>query len=340
MVTIYDIANKANVSPSTVSKVINNYSSIPEETKKKVKKAMDELNYIPNASAKALSQGRSYNIGVLAYLGEGISSFKHPLFMNILHSFQEEMDSKNYDLLFISANAAGQAGSFLQNCISRDVAGVLLFGDLNSPEIHEVIESNIPKVAFDYMGEDMSGVCSDNYAQMKLLTKHLIDEGHSNIVFIHGEDNDVTKSRIQAFKDALSEANIPWDDRYLVEGIYMNSTNMQSLTKNVLRRILPPTAIMYPDDLSAIDGMKVIKEMGLRIPEDISVTGYDGTFISKIVTPPLTTVKQDAKAIGKALANELIRQIEDGNKEKKYFEVPSSIIIGESSGSLKKKNDR
>lgn len=267
-------------------------------------------------------------------------SLLFPLFMNILHSFQEEMDSKNYDLLFVSANAAGQAGSFYQNCISRDVAGVLLFGDLNSPEIHEVIESSIPKVAFDYMGEEMSGVCSDNYAQMKLLTKHLIDEGHTNIVFIHGEDNDVTKSRIQAFKDALSEANIPWDDRYLVEGIYMNSTNMQSLTKNILRRILPPTAIMYPDDLSAIDGIKVMKEMGLSVPEDISVTGYDGTFISKIVTPSLTTVRQDAKAIGKVLANELIRQMEDGGSEKKYFEVPSSLSIGESSGACKQKNGR
>lgn len=94
MITIYDIAIKAGVSPSTVSKVVNNYSSIPEDTKKKVRKAMSELNYIPNTGAKALSKGHSYNVGVLAYLRMDVSPFKHPLFTEILDSFQQEMNAK------------------------------------------------------------------------------------------------------------------------------------------------------------------------------------------------------------------------------------------------------
>ena len=112
MITIYDIAIKAGVSPSTVSKVVNNYSSIPEDTKKKVRKAISELNYIPNTGAKALSKGHSYNVGVLAYLRMDVSPFKHPLFTEILDSFQQEMNAKNYDLLFVSSNVAGQEGSY------------------------------------------------------------------------------------------------------------------------------------------------------------------------------------------------------------------------------------
>lgn len=339
MITIYDIAIKAGVSPSTVSKVVNNYSSIPEDTKKKVRKAMSELNYIPNTGAKALSKGHSYNVGVLAYLRMDVSPFKHPLFTEILDSFQQEMNAKNYDLLFVSSNVAGQEGSYYENCVSRDVAGALLFGDLNSPEIREVINSEIPSVAFDYIGDKMSGVSIDNYEKMKELTLHLISLGHRNIVFIHGEDSFVTRERMRGFKDAFKERNIPFNERSFVQSDYLDYAKVRSLTQDILRRIVPPTAIMFPDDLSAVEGMKTLKEMGLSIPEDISITGFDGTIFSQIVCPTITTIKQDTKAIGRSLADELIRQMENKDSPKRLIKVEANFIKGESTGPLKNSND-
>jgi len=336
MITIYDIAVKAGVSPSTVSKVMNDYKSIPAETKEKVRKAMAELNYIPNAGAKALSKGHSNNVGILAYFGLSITPFAHPLFVDVLDHFQEEMNEKGYDLLFVSSNVAGKDGSFYHNCISRDVAGALLFGDFSAAELQEVIDSSIPKVAFDYMGDKMSGVYSDNYDKMKALTMHLLENGHTKITFIHGDRSDVTSYRIKGFRDAFAEKGLPFDERFLVGGMYLDAQSIHNLTRNILRRVAPPTAIMYPDDLSAIEGMKVIKEFGLSIPEDISVTGFDGIYVSQLVSPHLTTVKQDASKIGKALASELIRQMDEKDASRNLIEIRGSLVLGESTGPVKK----
>ena len=336
MVTIYDIAVKAKVSPSTVSKVINDYPSIPEETKAKVNRVMKQMNYIPDAGAKALSKGSSYNIGVLAYFGTNISTFRHALFTEILDSFQQEVNSRNYDLLFVSKNLTGRDGTFYQNCVSRSVAGALLFGDFEDEEMKEVIDSNIPKVAFDYMGDKMTGVYSDNYQKMKKMTKHLLDLGHRKIVFIHGEDSDITKYRVQGFKDAIAEAGIPFSDRMLLETLYTDADSVKNITMNLLRRANPPTAIMYPDDYSAMAGISTIREAGLRCPDDISVTGFDGLPIGQTFSPALTTVKQDTDAIGRLLAQKLIENMDDKeNAHPELCEVRATFLPGSSTGPVK-----
>ncbi len=333
MVTIYDIAQKAKVSPSTVSKVINDYPSIPEDTKAKVRKIMAAMNYIPDAGAKALSKGSSYNVGVLAYFGTNISAFKHALFTEILDSFQREMNSHNYDLLFIAKNVTGRNGTFYQNCVSRGVTGTLLFGDLEDPEMREVIDSSIPKVAFDYMGDKMTGVYSDNYEKMRKMTSYLLSIGHRNVVFIHGENSDITRDRVKGFRDAVEEAGIPFKESMLLETLYTDRDSVKNITINLLRRVIPPTAIMYPDDYSAMAGISTIREAGLRCPEDISVTGFDGLNIGQVFSPALTTVRQDTDAIGTLLAQKLIEAMEEKeNAHPELCEVRASFLVGASSG--------
>lgn len=332
MVTIYDIAVKCGVSPSTVSKVINDYSAIPQETKDRVRKCMKDMNYIPNISAKSLSKGSSRNVGILAYLGMNISPFKHNLFIDVLDSFQSEMNANNYDLLFVSRNVDGRNGSFYQNCISRDVAGVLLFGDMTNPEMQEVIHSSIPKVGFDYLGDAMTGVFSDNFEKTKLLTQHLIKLGHRNIVFIHGEYNDITNLRINGFKAALKEAGIEFKDSMLEESRYLDKESVRNVTSNVLHRVNVPTAIMFPDDISAIQGLGAIREAGFSVPRDLSITGFDGIQLSQTISPHLTTIKQDSEAIGKMLAQKLIASMKDKKTTPELLEIRASLIVGESTG--------
>ncbi len=335
-VTIYDIAHRAKVSPSTVSKVINNYPSIPAATKEKVLKMMDAMGYIPDAGARALSKGTSYNVGVLAFFGTNISPFKHGLFTDILASFQKRMNQSNYDLIFIARNVAGEEGTFYQNCVSRGISGTLLFGDFDDPEIEEVIDSDIPKVAFDYIGDKMTSVYSDNREKMKEMTKHLLSLGHKRIVFVHGEDSGVTRERIAGFKEAILESGLKFTDRMLRENLYTDQESIRVITKNLLRMAAPPTAILYPDDYSCMTGISVIQEAGLSCPGDISCTGFDGLYFGQVYTPSLTTVKQDSEAIGTILAEKLIEAME--KKESRPLErvvVPAKFLPGQSSAAAK-----
>lgn len=335
MVTIYDIALKCGVSPSTVSKVINNYEAIPEETKDKVRKCMKEMNYIPNVSAKSLAKRSSRNVGILAYLGLNISPFKHNLFIDVLDSFQSEMNANNYDLLFVSRNVDGRNGSFYQNCISRDVAGVLLFGDMTAPEMKEIINSSIPKVGFDYMGDQMTGVFSDNHEKMFALTNHLIKLGHKDIVFVHGEYNEITNLRIQGFKSALAQAGIPFKNSMLEESKYLDKESVRNVTSNIVHRVNVPTAIMFPDDISAIQGLGALREAGFSCPKDISITGFDGIQLSQTVSPHLTTIKQDSESIGKMLAQKLITIMQDKKTAPESIEIRASLLVGESTAKPK-----
>lgn len=338
MVTIYDIAKYCGVSPSTVSKAINNYPSIPLATKQKIFNAMETLNYIPNTSAKYLSKGSSHIIGVLAYFGTEISPLMHPLFAEILDYSQKVMNRNGYDLLFISRNVAGKDETFLKNSISRNVDGVILFGDLSHPEMVEVIESKIPCVAFDYYGTVIPGVVSNNYQAMFQLSEHLIFHGHKNIVFIHGEQNEVTMLRIKAFKEALAKHNITFAEQMLYETKFTDRERIARITEDIVSRRNVPTAIMYSDDFGAIEGIKVLRSLGFDVPRDISVTGFDGIPVAQYASPTITTFKQNTALIGDQLACKLIREIRSKTECPAVGEVMGELIIGQSTAHASEKN--
>lgn len=331
MITIYDIATKCGVSPSTVSKVINNYTSIPDKTKEKVLNTMKELDYIPNSSAKYLSKGSSNNVGILAFFGTSITPFKHALFSDILDHFQYEMNKNKYDLLFVSRMVVGKNETFYKNCISRRLDGVLMFGNMDNEEMKEVIESDIPSVGFDYVGDKMSGVFSNNYELMYKLTEHLLILGHKNIVYIAGDINDITARRVDAFKTALEKYGVPFSEDMVLQSKYVDFEDIEIITGNLMNRANRPTAIMYPDDYSASRGINVLTKRGFLCPQDISVTGFDGIELGQLITPKLTTAKQDTKKIGTILAKKLISKMNDKKSiQDELIEIPGSIIIGDS----------
>ncbi len=331
MITVYDIAKYCGVSPSTVSKVMNNYSSIPLETKNKILKAMKELDYVPNAGARTLSKGKSFNVGVLTYFGTNISPFKHSLFSDILDSFQSEMNKKNYDLLFISKNVRGKDASFLKNCLSRRVDGVLLFGDIKNNELQEVLNSDIPSISFDYLGNNSSSVSSNNAEMTIKLVDYLVSLGHKKIAFVGGDtENDVSNIRFEAYKKALSKNKIKVDDNLIIVSRYYETDNIEKTIKSLLELKEKPTAIMFPDDYTAIAAIKILSKFGLSCPNDISITGFDGINVGQMISPTLTTIKQDVKKIGQELAKELLKMLTNNTLEKKHIIVEGQLIEGES----------
>mgnify|MGYP003294214201 CR=1 FL=1 len=330
MVTIYDVAKKCGVAPSTVSKAINNYSSIPEATKQKILDAMEELNYIPNSSAKYLSSGTSNVVGILSCFGTSITPFTHPLFMEILDSVQKVMNEQNFDLVFVSRTVGLNQGTFYKNCVSRHIDGVLMLGNMENEEMAEVINSEIPSVGFDYVGDAMTGVHSNNYDLMYKLTQYLIDCGHTNIVYICGDENEITKRRVKAYIDALINNGIEFNPSMIVKSQYVNFDDINNIVENLMKKDNRPTAIMFPDDYSACRGVKVLKNLGFKCPKDISVTGFDGIEVGQLFTPSLTTAKQNASEIGRQLAHLLIKKIKSKKAKNELKEVNGEIIIGDS----------
>ena len=310
MVTIKDISRKCGVSPATVSKALNGYDDISEETIRLVRQTASELNYTPNAAARLLKTSISHNIGVL-FVDDTMSGLTHEYFSYILNSVKEEAEISGYDITFISQKLGKRKMSFLQHCLYRNCDGVVIASvNFDSKAVHELINSDVPVVTIDYAFDNVSSVLSDNVEGAYELTSYLLNMGHRKIGYIFGEQTSVTNKRLVGFNKALKEHGVSIPPEYLVQGRYHDAEVVREATARLMDLPDPPTAIMFPDDISFLGGQAELTRRGLRIPEDISVCGYDGINLSGLLQPPLTTWHQDADRIGKESVRKLIETIE------------------------------
>ncbi len=334
MITIKDIAKECGVSPSTISKVIKNYPNIPETTKKRVWEVMDKMGYVPNAAASSLSSGQYTNIGVLGFLNDKQSPLSNNMFTSILANFQKEMSAKGYDLVFIDKKVRGRDLSFLKSCEYKNVAGVLLFGNLYDEQMQEVLNSNIPTVGFDYFSDNVNSVYTNGYKAIYDLTKYIISNGHKNIIFVAGDINDMTNTRIAGFKKAMAEENLTIFDYSIFNTPYGNIEKVKEITEKIIKDHPEVTAIIYPDDMTAQVGIYKLRELGKKVPRDISVAGFDGAPWAKYLSHPLTTIKQDTALIGKTIAELLIKVINNPSREKESIGLEAELIKGKTVGKL------
>jgi LacI family transcriptional regulator len=310
MISIKEVANHCGVSAATVSKALNGYSDISESTKEKVLKAAEELGYFPNSVARALKTNRSYNIGVLFNDGTR-SGLSHEYFAAILESFKVNVEEKGYDVTFINNNIGDKKMNYLEHCKYRGVDGVFIACvDFNSPDVIQLANSDIPVVTIDHKYNNRSAVVSDNISGIHDLVTYINSMGHKKIAFIHGEITAVTENRLVSFYRTIEEYGLNTPKVYIREGIYHDTSVTANITKELLELPNRPTCIIFPDDFSAIGGINAIHEKGLSIPRDISVAGYDGILLSRVLSPKLTTYKQDTKMLGQKAAEQLIKHIE------------------------------
>ena len=309
-VTIKDVARSCGLSISTVSKVFNGYPDISEVTRRQVMEAAHEIGYRPNALARALKTNRSYNLGVL-FVDENISGLMHPFFAAVLNAFKAEAETWGYDITFINHNIGTMEMTYLEHCRYRNVDGVCLACvDFYSAEVAELVNSDIPCVTIDHMFNNRISVMSDNFRGMDALVRHVISRGHRKIALIHGEKTSVTVNRLTGFHRACEELGVRIPEKWIREGVFHDPSSCYIITKEILSAGERPTCIFFPDDYSYIGGYNAIQEAGLRIPEDISVVGYDGIPLSRIVSPVLTTWRQNTGGLGRTAARALIDLIE------------------------------
>ncbi len=311
MATIKELSIKCGVSVSTVSKALNGYKDIGDETKRNILKVATEIGYFPDSNARALKMKKTYNLGVLFS-----TMFNHGLrneyFAHILASFNEYTTSKGYDINFIEHNIGDRKMSFLEHCRYRNFDGVCIAcADFTEKEVLDVVNSKLPVVVIDHVFNEAISILSDNMDGMRQLTQYIIDQGHTNIAFIHGTNSSVTHNRLVSFYQVLHENKITIPRDYILEGVYRDADSADVLTQRLLELPKPPTCIIAPDDYSALGVMNAIRRNGLKVPEDISVAGYDGISLAQALEPKLTTIRQDTDKIGTEAARQLISLIEN-----------------------------
>jgi DNA-binding LacI/PurR family transcriptional regulator len=337
-VTIKDVAKKANVAPSTVSRVISNSSRISLDTKKRVRKAMKELGYHPNVNARNLAIRSSQAIGVIMP-SSAETALQNPFFPEVLRGIGSIAHETEYSL-YVSTGGNDQQ---LYEEVKRMVYGhrvdgiILLYSRVADPIMDFLVEVNFPFVIVGKPYEHESKITyvdNDNFNASKELTNHLIDNGHKNIAFIGGTtDLVVTTDRLRGYQLAISEAELGFEDRYIIHDEFLLSSGRKAV-KKLFSLKKPPTAMVIADDMMSLGVINMLEELGLNCPEDVSITSFNNLYLSEIIKPPLTTVDIQIYVLGVQAAKSLIERLKNKDELAKRIIVPYSIKFRSSTKQL------
>ena len=326
-----DVAQSCGVSVATVSKALNGQQDIGEATRERVLSAAREMGYTANVMARALKTNRTYNLGIL-FEDLQNSGFMHEYFASTLNSFREEAERSGYDITFINSDVGHTSASYLQHARYRRVEGVaIICADFLDPPVQELVCSDIPVVTLDHAFDDRMAVLSDNMNGVEELVRYVYAKGHRRIAYIHGNPTAVTERRLRGFYRACEELGLEIPDEYVLACDYHEPVGCREATKKLLALPQRPSCILFPDDYAYVGGFNAITEAGLRVPEDISVVGYDGIHLNRVVSPRLTTWQQNTGELGRKAAAKLIEKIERPRTTlPEHLVIRGSLYEGES----------
>lgn len=324
MITLKDIAKECNVSFSTVSKALKGSSEISAETIQLVQEKAAQMGYHPNLAARTLRTNKTYNIGIVFEDKTG-AGFQHQYFAKIISGFQKIAQSRGYEITFTS-QATDKNHDYYNHMKSRNFDGVaILSADFKRRGIKELVKSEIPTVVLDYYyNKSHSAIMSDNKTGIEELTEYVISMGHTKIAMIHGENTLVTKERVSKFKEVCTKHNIEIPENYFAEALYNDPITSTEATTILMDLPDPPTCILYPDDYSALGGIRELSKRNLIPGKNFSIAGYDGIMLTTMLIPPLTTYEQNGEEIGQRMAEQLIDNIENA----KNFKFKKVLVTG------------
>ncbi len=331
MVSMKDIARKCGVSVATVSKALNGQQDIGEATRERILAAAKEMGYTANVMARALKTNRTYNLGIL-FSDLQNSGFMHEYFASALNSFRAEAERCGYDITFINSDFGHTGASYLQHARSRRVEGVaIICADFFDSAVQELVYSDIPVITLDHAFDNRAAVLSDNTYGIGELVHYVYGRGHRRIAYIHGNPTAVTERRLTGFYRACEELGLTLPEGYVVSCEYHETVGCYEATKRLLALPERPSCIFYPDDYAYIGGFNAVTEAGLRIPEDISAVGYDGIHLARVISPKLTTWRQNTEQLGREAASRLIERIEHPRTAlPEHLVIRGSLFEGES----------
>ncbi|MGN0161180.1 MAG: LacI family DNA-binding transcriptional regulator [Lachnospiraceae bacterium] len=331
MVSVKDIAAECKVSVATVSKALNGYSDISEETRNMIKTKAAEMGYLPNMAAVTLKTNRTYNIGVI-FEDAANSGLRNEYFARVLQGVRTQAEMSGYGISFITNRIGGKKITYSEYCRYRQFDGVIIAcTDFNDAQVVELVGSGVPIVTIDHIFSNTISVMSDNVKGIRDLMEYVYSMGHRRIAYIHGGDSTVTRDRLTSFYQCVERLGLHIPPEYTMECKYRDTVRAAKCTRKLLDMEERPTCILYPDDYTAMGGIGVIKKRGLQIPEDISVVGYDGISFTSVHDPKITTLEQSSEKMGREAVSHLIELIEKPKTTLiERYVIPGDVSIGNS----------
>jgi len=331
-----EIAAKAGVSLATVSRTIHSPHLVKTETREHIRQVMTECRYVYNVTASDFSKRRSSVIGVL------IPTTKGSIFANSTKTIQEKAQERGFSLIIANTGYDGEVESMLlRQFQERRLAGIILTGFAIGQEnaVREMVQSGIPCVVIWEALEDssISFVGFNNFTAAYSMTEYLIRLGHECIGLILGPYTKVrrAKRRLEGYQAALRDYGLRYDPRFVVERQPTLHEGKEAMEKLLSVR-QPPTAVFAASDMLAIGALAAAREKGLKVPDEVSVAGFDDIDFAAFCNPPLTTVRVPAVQMGEMAVEVLMEMIEGNLREAKRIILNTELVIRESCRKLRK----
>jgi DNA-binding LacI/PurR family transcriptional regulator len=342
---IRTIARLANVSIATVSRTINRVPTVNPKIAKRVWEVIEELDYFPNTQARALVSGRSWILGLI------VSEITNPFFPELIQGFEDIAVEHGYEILVSSTNHDPKR---MSHCIRRmlerkvDGVAVMTFG-IEAPLLEQLAQRKVPLVFVD-VGPDGPGINVlkvDYHHGIRQGVQHLAALGHRNIAFLRGPVGlHSAQSRLDAFSESMRECGITPDPAWILQGEHTLEGGMAGMQQLLAAKNMP-TAVMCSNDMTAIGVLHTMYRAGLRVPDDLSVIGFDNIHIAEVTIPPLTTVQMSRFDLARAAVTALRACVEGTEKstQKHEYNIQTDLVVRESTGfprgtmkELRKKN--
>lgn len=329
--TIDDVARHAGVSTATVSRVINKSGPVAEGTTARVWQSIEHLNYRPRAAARGLASGRTHALGLIAHL------VSVPFFAPLLHGIESTAREAGFNLLIHSGQLEPSPGPGFQRPLGpHNTDGLLVFaGALPEAELSSLYESGFPVVLLLQSSPealDIPYVTFENKSSARKLIEHLIQvHGYRRIAYLQGpEDQEDSHWRERGYREAMGAHGISVDPKLVAMG-GVRGGRARAVVADWIRQGLLPEAIFAFDDDSALEAIYALGQVGLRVPEDVAVVGFDDIHLAQYLAPPLTTVRVPVEKAGREAAHQLVRLITEGQAAPVSL-LPTELVIRRSCG--------
>lgn len=328
-IKIKDVAAKAGVSVSTVSRVLNGGKNVSQETMKNVLKAIDELKYTPSYIARSLVTRNTNMLGVI------VSDLTSSFFSTILSSIEKTASLNNYNLLVCNIDEnLDKEFRYLNLFEQMRVNGIILMHEKVDEKIRNILEeTNIPVIFCSCKVADIDAmsILIDDFSAAYDATKYLLGLGHERIAYIGGDLRDITsgQNRYEGYRKALEKSNVKINEEYIKFGDYKLMTGYKLMAELIKCKPVPSAIFAASDDM-AVGALNYLLDHGYKVPEDFSIMGFDGSSMGEIVRPRLTTVQQPINEMGAMAVKVLIDYLNEGTAFMEQIIMKHSILKRES----------